>query len=338
MRPRIVLSLLLCLLSIALTAYAGPSYTLTDLGPALSTGALSDQGRPAGSVSTAGQQVPVVFLPTGAQLLVVVGCADGSEGQMVAGYAAHGAIRQEAFLYTPQQGLRFLGTLPGGSASAATAVNLWGLVVGYGDTGIPAGAPSIAPVAWWLGQRWVLLLPHGGNGGATAVSPLGRIVGDADTGEPHGIAHATLWFLGRVQDLGTLGGKNSGATGVTDTPLVVGWSDTLTGSVGMTWTPRDGMQALPVLNTAYPFCRASAVQTAALIVGQCAPLGMGSSLATVWRDRQVADLNTLVTAPTWSLQQATGVNRQGQIAGMGRVGTQSRAYLLTPVPTTVARR
>jgi probable HAF family extracellular repeat protein len=323
--------LLLCLLPCL--AHAGPQYSFTDLGPALTVGGLNDAGRVVGAVLQEGQQAPARLTGAVPELLAPTGRADAIQGQLIVGYAGQGLINQEAFLFTPQRGLTRLGLLPGGNASEATAVNPLALVVGYGDT----RAGTVVPVVWWLGGRWQLPLPHGGDGHAYAVSPFGRIVGNADTAT--GDFHAMLWFLGQAKDLGTLGGPFSSAAGVIDAPVVVvGWSHTPTGMVGITWTPHDGMQALPALSPDLPYCDARALNQAGVIVGLCAPAGMGPSHAVAWRDRQILDLNTVGLPVGWVLETAMDINTAGQIAGIGRLSGQSRAWRLTPVPDRLARR
>src|SRR5262249_13534805 len=45
------------------------------------------------------------------------------------------------------------------------------------------------------------------------------------------------------------------------------------------------------------------------------------------------DLNSLIAPGSgWDLNEATAINRLGQITGLGTFGGQERAFLLTPVP------
>jgi hypothetical protein len=52
----------------------------------------------------------------------------------------------------------------------------------------------------------------------------------------------------------------------------------------------------------------------------------------------MVDLNTLVTAPGWTLEAATGINNAGRIVGNGRLNGVPHAWLLLPVESPSARR
>jgi probable HAF family extracellular repeat protein len=58
----------------------------------------------------------------------------------------------------------------------------------------------------------------------------------------------------------------------------------------------------------------------------------GEHRAVIWKGRRVLNLNAHLAADSgWFLQEATGVNRAGQIVGNGLLHGQPRGFLLTPV-------
>ena len=136
-----------------------------------------------------------------------------------------------------------LGTLPGGSYSAADAVNAHGEIVGYSNTA--SGDQHAFSYTRAGGMVDLGTLPGGVFSQATAVNNRGEIVGYAGT--PTGQEHAFFYTPSRgMVDLGTLpGGSYSMATGVNDRGEVVGVADTATccGDLAhaFSYTPKGGM-------------------------------------------------------------------------------------------------
>lgn len=135
--------------------------------------------------------------------------------------------------------------------------------------------------------------PSGDDTSVAAINAQGRIVGSARTTEPSRYEfHAVVWENGQIRDLGTLGPGGSHAHGINDLGQVVGSSD----------------------------------------------LGPGAPTAPTYRaflhsDGQMIDLNTRIDpASGWVLNAALGINRQGQIVGVGTQNGQHRTFLLTPAP------
>lgn len=116
-----------------------------------------------------------------------------------------------------------LGTLGGGSASQATAINASGQVVGWSQD----AAGRFTPVLWSRGRMTDLGHLGGQQGAATGISNRGVVVGYSDTVD--GRPHAFSWSRGRMRDLGSLGGDWSMAFGVNDLGQVVGVSTTADG-------------------------------------------------------------------------------------------------------------
>ena len=82
-----------------------------------------------------------------------------------------------------------------------------------------------------------------------------------------------------------------------------------------------------------PFCLAGAVNNRGQIVGMSGQWGYdyATAHALLWENGVMMDLQTLIPANSgWVLQQAGGINDNGQIAGIGLHDGQLRAFLLTP--------
>lgn len=132
-----------------------------------------------------------------------------------------------------QGGMADLGTLPGGEASRAEAINSGGSIVGSSS----ASSGGTHAVLWNpQGIPQDLGTLGGLNSKAMDVDDEGRVVGAADT--PLETMHAVLWDLaGTPHDLGTLaGGDFSQANAINACGMIVGFSNT--DPVG----PHDGME------------------------------------------------------------------------------------------------
>ncbi len=117
-----------------------------------------------------------------------------------------------------------LGTLPGGSASAALNINAYGYAVGYSNT---SGGSDHA--VYWdsTGIHDFGVLPGGSNSYCYGVVPGGSVlfpVGGSETKDSNGniVEHACI-FPGI--DLGTLGGATSSAYAINDYYQIVGSSE-----------------------------------------------------------------------------------------------------------------
>jgi probable HAF family extracellular repeat protein len=119
-----------------------------------------------------------------------------------------GKSETHAFLWTPNDGIRDLGTLRAPLSYA----------LGVNDAGQVAGNNVILgllnrPFVWTLadGMQELPAL-RGGYASAAAINDAGQVVGFGTTGSE---MHALLWTTSReIQDLGALGGGLTTASGI----------------------------------------------------------------------------------------------------------------------------
>ena len=129
--------------------------------------------------------------------------------------------------------MRDLGTLAGGSWSAAYAINAGGSTAGYGDIG-----GAFQAFMWSPGSGITALGTLGGtNSYATSINDAGQVAGHAALAS--GYEHAFMWSGGVMTDLGTLGG-NSFAYGLNQAGDVVGYSS-LDNGVSHAFLERNGL-------------------------------------------------------------------------------------------------
>jgi hypothetical protein len=212
----------------------------------------------------------------------------------------------------------------------ATGLNATETIVGYAT--IPPKGEHVAPVIWIAGQRRILDTLGDGQGYANAINTHGEILGSTRLATGH--MHATVWALdGTLIDLGaaTPTGESYG-NALNDTGTVVGIT-TAPGYRGFWWSAATGMVLLPSLPTHFA-TSAKGVNNQNIIVGwsqvggPCCP----PSTAVRWVDGVVEDLNSLIDAPGWRLDQANAINDAGHIIGAGLFQGQRRAFLLLPIP------
>jgi probable HAF family extracellular repeat protein len=203
-------------------------------------------------------------------------------------------LQFRAVVWKPRQGqIQELPPLSGDSASAATAINDRGQVVGISGTCDRAfGRFSAAHAVIWEDGNVTDLGNLGGIAWNTpaAINHHGDIAGFSDfPGDGGGglNAHATLWTRsGDIQDLGTLPGDViSLAFGINDHGQIVGQS-----------------------------------------------IGAGGSRAFLWEDGVMTDLNTLTAPGSPFLIYANDINDRGEIAGQGCDPCAGESFAIQATP------
>jgi probable HAF family extracellular repeat protein len=239
-----------------------------------------------------------------------------------------------------QKGVMTALPLLGGNNGQPGGINNRGQIVGTSETANPDPTCSlfflqIEAVLWQHGRVQELLpLPGDPDGTANAINDDGQAVGG--TGCATGAIHAVLWQNGTALDLGNLGGTTGNtAFDINDKGQVVGQSD-LPGDTthhAFLWTNEDGMQDLGTLH-GLPVSLANAINDDGQVVGFSQDLNgdFSSTVAWVWQDGVLTDLNTLIPPNSpMLLIEALGINNRGQIAGYGQLSNgEVHGYVLTP--------
>jgi probable HAF family extracellular repeat protein len=144
---------------------------------------------------------------------------DINEAGEVVGWSKVSDVSSHAFRYRGAK-LEDLGTLPGGTYSAANAINAQGLIVGTAET-----ATHLVHAVVWSNKGIIDLgtLPGGSRSRALAVNDRGDVVGfsEAEGSE----THAFLYSDGRMQDLGSLGNDPIRANAINNRGQIVGGSN-----------------------------------------------------------------------------------------------------------------
>jgi len=145
-----------------------------------------------------------------------------------------GATQVHAFRWTKSQGMRDLGTLPGGNDSAAFLINKRGQIAGWSFTNttpnpvqddcslFSQNLPTVDPFLWDDGKMIDLGTLGGTCGHAHSLNNRGQVAGFSYlAGEQS--CRPFLWDkTGGMKDLGTLGGDSGQAFSVNDAGEVVG--------------------------------------------------------------------------------------------------------------------
>lgn len=259
---------------------------------------------------------------------VVVGVAD-----------ADGCPR--AFVFTPNSGIRDLGTL-GGGYSTANDVNDAGEVVGWAS-----GDQGRFPFRWrGRGEIERLETPAvNGEGSANGINARGDIVGGFELPERPGKRRAFLCRANRSpQHLGTLGGTESEAGKINDSGVFVGHSD-LRGDAehhAFRGNVADGklidLGVLPGDTRSAAF----AINNAKVIVGASGrgrPDDMIGRRAVAWLPNgQLVDLTAWLrktdppTGKRWRLGTPAAINSSNHVVGYGYFDADGDGKFESPRP------
>jgi uncharacterized membrane protein len=274
-----------------------------------------------------------------------------------------GLAAGEGFLWTEADGF----TRTFGTGSRVNDVNNAGAAVGtdpsggvvWGADGTPTPLPGVTPhalnnsglvvggdyrpVGSTQGQafRWdaqngladLGVLAPGRESRANAVSSNGVIVGFGGTND--GSASAVIWSNGTAPPVAIpnpdgLGGFNT-AFGANDDGLVVGLARGPSGGRAVKW--QDGTPVvLPNLADGVTDSAAHAVNAEGIIGGFSTV--DGENRATIWVGNEVLDLNLLVNPYRGDvrLEIVNAISDTGYVTGTAIVDSQTRAFLLTPIP------
>jgi probable HAF family extracellular repeat protein len=214
-----------------------------------------------------------------------------------------------------------LGTLPGGSASYATAINDRGDIVGY--SGINAYGPQFRErtqgFAWADGTMHALgalycrcsFNVRYGASRALDIANGGQIVGDSETGRGEDFTHAFVWQENAMSDLGAVvdGSLSSYAFGINDINEIVGTVN------GRAFLARDGSSQELGMLPGHASSDARAINNKGQVIGNSVTAD-GVSHAFLWNIGSMRNLGTLSGDAS---SQAQALNTAGVVAG--RSGT-----------------
>lgn len=222
--------------------------------------------------------------------------------------------------------------------SEAHAINDQGQVAGFSEI-FRCGSRHA-----FLWQDGAMLDISGGPGNpsyshAFGINDLGQVVGyivsDACTTTPPP-ARAFLWADGTMSLLALpTGHTTSSAHAINGVGQVVGTSGDGSVTHAILWDGQS-MTDLGVL-AGDSSSVARDINDAGLIVG--ASWGQTGSRAFIWQDGEMHDLDDLLDGVSgWDLQDATGIDDDGGIAGFGLYYGQMRAFVLLPVEPSFRMR
>jgi len=168
-----------------------------------------------------------------------------------------------------------------------------------------------------------------GNFLPNAVNSWGTVVGMVFDSR-----RAAIWKDGVITLIGT---PTSSARRINDRGQVIGGTDANGVSRGFLWD-RGTITLLPPLPGGSTESYLADINERGTIVGQSATRDSSTQLATIWRDREPIDLNTLIDSndplkPFVTFTSARMINDRGQIVADGRDSRFGylREYLLDPV-------
>jgi len=237
-----------------------------------------------------------------------------------------------AFQWTSASGMINLGTLSGGSSSAAFEINSAGVVAG--DSFLSNG---VVDATSWTNKKIKKLgaLPKAIFTAGLDVNDNGDIVGESVFGYgPPFTSHGFLWNGSTMKDLGTLpGGVTSMANAINSSGVIVGQSDGTSTKEhwhAVLWNTSGKIQDLGVLPGGN-YSMAFGVNDSNVVIGY-GNLSNNAAHAMVWTSAAgMRDLNSLIPSTSgWVLINANAINNVGQITGYGTKGGHNHAFLLTP--------
>jgi probable HAF family extracellular repeat protein len=323
---------------------ASSQFTITDLGTlpggtnsyALS---INNLGQVVGHSNT-GQNLgtEIAFFWDGSMLSLgpVLGiygswATDINNSSQVVGLAPQSPL-PAAFIWDNVAGYQYLGTLPGGTDSAAEGINNLGQVVGYSNSAETEARAFVWDKTGGM-QSLGTLYSTDTQSFAVDINNLGAVVGFSGTE----FWRSFIWTsnIGML-DLGIPRDYTSiRAEAINDEGMVAGYvlsGHSESSSRAFLWTNQQALRLLRTLKNGSAH-RAHAINNRGQIVGSGASSnGPSDSRALLWFQGQLSDLNTLLPADSgWILRSATGINDLGQIVGIGAYQNQTRAFILSPI-------
>ncbi|MDQ3800046.1 MAG: DUF3466 family protein, partial [Acidobacteriota bacterium] len=295
--------------------------------------AINDSGQIVGYTFNSAQQKRAFLYTNGAmQDLGTFGGAESvaydinNAGQIV-GWAKNAAGREQAFLYSGGA-LQNLGTL-GGQRSYAFGINNNGQITGSAEIDTASNHAFL----YQNGTMQDLGVLNGYYSYGRGINAAGKIVGYGYQDGQNGGPRAVIYQNGAFASLGTLGGSDSNANAINDNDQIVGSSSYTTenGTQHAFLYQNGAMQDLGTLGAAQSY--AYDINNSGKVVGSLRLTLFGNDYrAFIYEGGVMRNLNTMISQNSgWILNEAFGINNNGQIVGRGTFNDQRRAFLLNPV-------
>jgi probable HAF family extracellular repeat protein len=339
-RNVMVLSVLLLLLSAMVeNVWGNVPYTLTDLGIAWNVTGINNSGHIIGADLDMNNAIYIqAFLCQGSGGKQYLGALGGkrslayainNDGTVVGVADYNSGGNGYAYIWKASSGMEALGTL-GGPNSRAFAINSLGQVVGdaqnssnYWHAFLYNGSGSL-----------IDLIPNCNLSRATGINDSGHVVGYASFG-------LIKSFIYADNNL-TYFGDQMWPNAINNDDIVVGsyQSNASAGHAFLYHYDSGNSGVVTDLGTlGGTSSEACAINNRGLVVGNAAT-SSGETHAFLYDGSgPMQDLNNLIDPSSgWQLNWADGINDSGQIVGIGQIGGQYRAFLLTsvPEPSTIA--
>ncbi|HEY0428140.1 MAG TPA: Ig-like domain-containing protein, partial [Pyrinomonadaceae bacterium] len=254
---------------------------------------------------------------------------DINDSGLIVGQAKNADANNRAFLYSGTT-MRDLGTF-GGDESYASGINNSNLITGSATL----GTGLYHAFRFQNEQMQDLGVLNGYYSYARDVNSAGKVVGFSYLDGSDGGVRGFLYQNSTMTALGTVGGRDSSATAINDSDQIVGSSAYLQNSGTQHAFLYSGgqMRDLGALGAAQSF--AEDINNAGQVVGSVELTLFGRDYrAFLYDGTTMRNLNTLIPQDSgWILNQALGLNNNGQIVGRGTINSQTRAFLLNPVGT-----
>ena len=183
-------------------------------------------------------------------------------------------------------------------------------------------------------MRTLGTLPTGNWSSAYAINDAGVVAGNSSIAG--GSFRAFTWTAdGGLHALGTLGGNSSYATGLNNQGQVVGHSNVASGYEHAFVTSGNALIDIGTLGGVSSY--AYGINSFGAVVGYSWLPGSSAQHAFLYYNGQIQDLNNIIPANSgWVLEQAFGINDEGDVVGIGTHNGQTRAFLIDPIPFAAA--
>jgi probable HAF family extracellular repeat protein len=237
-------------------------------------------------------------------------------GQVVGTFRNAANGYNQGFLYSNST-MTPIGPFSGGPDTWAFGINGSGQIVGY-------SVSSQTPAEAFLYSNGTVTALGAGTA-ATAINDSGQVAGYTSAFVPFLYSNGTESNV-PTPTLGT-------ANAINDAGQVAGQDD----AGAFVWSSAAGIKDLGTLPAPYNLAsEALGINRAGQVVGTVstgAVTGFEPPVyrAFVYTNGRMLDLNSVTSAPGWTLEEATAINASGQIAGYGTNSAGQFAFLLTPL-------